>query len=151
MPLSKATSSKNKDEDDTEVQDIVSSCPGTSSTANTNVVAIPQRTLMQTNVRQYMPKKMGLSLQKSIDNTLMLLFTKDFQPFSVVEDIGFKKFVNALNPSYHLPSRKTISKSLLSAAYEETYNKTKTIIETIKSVTLTTDCWHLATPKTLWL
>lgn len=71
----------------------------------------------------------------------MLLFTRDFQPFSVVEDEGFKKFVSSLNPVYVLPSRKTLSCTLLPMQYEEIYNKCRQLTENIKSVVLTTDCW----------
>ncbi|KAG5858392.1 hypothetical protein JTB14_006425 [Gonioctena quinquepunctata] len=61
----------------------------------------------QTTVNAFLRKKMGVIARKNIDDNLMLLFTHDFQPFSVVEDYGFRKFVEALNPSYQLPSRKT--------------------------------------------
>ncbi|CAH1107048.1 unnamed protein product [Psylliodes chrysocephalus] len=67
----------------------------------------------QLTVTSFLKKKMGPSFRKKIDECLIiiiiLLFTHDFQPFSVVEYYGFKKFVSALNPSYELPSRKTIS------------------------------------------
>ena len=53
----------------------------------------------------------------------------------------FKCFVQALNPSYQLPSRKTISQSFLPAIYEEVHNDTKNVMENVVSVTLTTDCW----------
>lgn len=39
----------------------------------------------------------------------------DYQPFSIIEDKGFKQFVKALNPSCDLPSRHTISKTLIPA------------------------------------
>lgn len=71
----------------------------------------------------------------------MLLFTHDFQPFSVVEDYGFKKFVANLNPSYELPSRKTISNTLLPAIFEQTVYDTREDLSEAKAVTLTTDCW----------
>ncbi|CAH1979230.1 unnamed protein product [Acanthoscelides obtectus] len=77
----------------------------------------------------------------------MLLFTHDFQPFSIVEDFGFRKFVSALNPSYGLPNRKTITNTLLPAKYEEVYNNTKKELEGVDSVTLTTDCWTSSTTE----
>ncbi|CAB0019754.1 unnamed protein product, partial [Nesidiocoris tenuis] len=62
------------------------------------------------------PKQLAGSKKKKLDLLLLNLFTKDYQPFSIVEDFGFRKFVEELNPSYHLPNRKTISQSLLPAA-----------------------------------
>ncbi|VEN41952.1 unnamed protein product, partial [Callosobruchus maculatus] len=67
----------------------------------------------QMNVDSFLRKKMGVSAQRNINEELMLLFTHDLQPFSVVEDYGFRRFVGILNPSYQLPSRKTISNTLL--------------------------------------
>lgn len=36
---------------------------------------------------------MTFDIQKKIDEGLLILFTKDFQPFKVVDDEGFKNFV----------------------------------------------------------
>ncbi|CAH0562953.1 unnamed protein product [Brassicogethes aeneus] len=71
----------------------------------------------------------------------MLLITKEFQPFSVVEDYGFKKFVHALNPSYELPSRKKLLNTFLQASYEKTFLVCQTALNKVEAVTLTTDCW----------
>lgn len=59
--------------------------------------------------------KMSSRSKKSIDSDLLLMLTLDFQPFSIVEDKGFQKFVHALNPSYKLPTRQTVSKTLIPA------------------------------------
>ncbi|KAJ4425388.1 hypothetical protein ANN_28003 [Periplaneta americana] len=63
------------------------------------------------------------------------------QPFSIVEDEGFVEFVTGLNQSYKLPSRKTITKSLLPAAYETCYHRVATKLSSASTVCLTTDCW----------
>jgi hypothetical protein len=34
------------------------------------------------------------------------MITIDFQPFSIIEDMGFQAYSKALNPSYTQPSRK---------------------------------------------
>lgn len=41
------------------------------------------------------------------------MICKDFQPFSVVEDDGFKNFIKLLDPRYNLPSRTTLRDNLL--------------------------------------
>ncbi|KAF0742811.1 zinc finger BED domain-containing protein 4-like, partial [Aphis craccivora] len=76
--------------------------------------------------------------QTSVSN---YLFVKDFQPFKVVEDLGFKEFVKALNPSYELPNRNTISKVHILAMYEKCLGEMKELVSTIESACLTTDCW----------
>lgn len=63
--------------------------------------------------------------QTKIDEILMLLFTHDFQPSSIVEDYGFRRFVNILNPSYQLPARKTITNSFLPAQFKKISNRQK--------------------------
>lgn len=122
----------------TEVQD---SQPSTSTSQESVLQTQIKKTVKQTAVTSFMRKKMGVTARKIIDDNLMQLFTHDFQPLSVVEDKGFKNFINSLNPSYQLPSRKTISNVMLPALYEEVYNNTRKIIADVNSVTLTTDCW----------
>lgn len=99
---------------------------------------------VQSKMTVFLPKKkkkMSLCANKTITEKLLLLFIKDFQPFSIVEDEGFKQFIKALNPAYELPNRKTISRTLVPALYEEQYQKCRNVATDIKSVCLTTDCW----------
>lgn len=64
------------------------------------------------------------------------------QPFSVVDDMGFKEFVNLLNPGYKIPNRHAISKTLIPAAYEKCFNEVKEIISNdLQMACMTTDCW----------
>lgn len=49
--------------------------------------------------------------------------------------------VSGLNPNYHLPSRHTMSKTLVPKKYEQTLIKCKLIIFKAHRVCLTTDCW----------
>ncbi|KAJ3662475.1 hypothetical protein Zmor_006823 [Zophobas morio] len=67
----------------------------------------------QATMGSFLRKKMGSAACKKINDSLMLLFTKDMQPFSMLEDFGFRQYTAALNPSYKLPSRKTVTKSIL--------------------------------------
>lgn len=72
----------------------------------------------------------------------MKLFTKDPQPFSVVEVTVLKEFVNMSNPGYKLPNRHTISKTLIPAAYAKCVIVVKvTILNELDMACLTTDCW----------
>jgi len=56
----------------------------------------------QTAITSFVPKKMTFDVQKKIDEGLLKLFTKDFQPIKIVEYEGFKNFVKLLNPSYKI-------------------------------------------------
>lgn len=94
----------------------------------------------QISVSNYLPKKISIDAKKKLDQILLKLFTKDFQPFKIVEDSGFKEFVKALNPSYEPPNRNTISKVLIPAMYEKCLVEMKDLVSTIESACLTTDC-----------
>ncbi|GLV33258.1 hypothetical protein CBL_08426 [Carabus blaptoides fortunei] len=74
--------------------------------------------------------------KKQIDKNLVLLFILDIQPFSIVEDTGFKKFVSALNPAHQLPSIHTLSKTTIPALL-----RIKDIVSQGMKFCITTDCW----------
>ncbi|CAM4463254.1 unnamed protein product [Leuciscus chuanchicus] len=63
----------------------------------------------QTSISQYLPPVLTPLRQEKIDEELANMIATDFQPFSIVEDTGFKKYSQALNPSYIPPSRKALA------------------------------------------
>lgn len=65
--------------------------PSTSSTATGSTTKSIRR---QTSITAYVPKKVSSGVKKTIDRHLLGLFTFDFQPFSIVEDKGFVRFVS---------------------------------------------------------
>lgn len=96
----------------------------------------------QLSIATYIPKKMTVDMKKDIDQSLLNLFTKDYQPFKLVEDKGFKQFVKMLNPNYTLPNRHSISKQYIPALYEKRLREVKElVVQEAKHVCLTTDCW----------
>lgn len=54
---------------------------------------------------------------------------KDFQPFKIVEDEGFKNFVQELNPSYKIPNRHTLSKVHIPALYQKCLIEMKDLVK----------------------
>ncbi|KAK2579952.1 hypothetical protein KPH14_007632 [Odynerus spinipes] len=69
--------------------------------------------------------------KKKIDDLILSLVIDDLQPLTIVEDKGFVRLINFLDPKYKLPSRKTL-KAWLNAKYE---------LESIDKICLTTDTW----------
>jgi len=51
-------------------------------------------------------------MKKDIDQSLLNLFTKDYQPFKLVKDKGFKHFIKMLNPNYTLPNHHSSPNSI---------------------------------------
>ena len=68
------------------------------------------------------------------------MVVKDSQPFSIVDDCGFKEFVVLLVPTYTLPSRQAL-KNMVIHRYEEEKTKAKAVIQRVEAVSLTTDMW----------
>ncbi|XP_049769491.1 E3 SUMO-protein ligase ZBED1-like [Schistocerca cancellata] len=118
---------------------------GTSSVEEERAAPAPSMQQgVQSSVTLYLSKRIGVNQKRKIDGQLLQLFTKNFQPFSVVEDSGFRGFVRALNPGYELSSRKHISDVMLQAAYTAAKEKVVDKLSAAQTVCLTTDCWTSA-------
>lgn len=83
----------------------------------------------------------SIPLAKSLNTQLVKWITKGYHPFSVVDDVEFRKFTQMLNPGYLLPSRKTISNGLLRQIYNDCVQKVKKKFQDIEGVCLTVDSW----------
>ena len=68
------------------------------------------------------------------------MLAKDLQPASVVEDKGFIKFVNLLDPRYEIPSRRIIMR-MLPTKYDELKQRILRVLIQVKCMSLTTDLW----------
>ena len=103
----------------------------------------------QMSISTYIPKKLAVSDKNKIDEAIMKLFIWDLQPFTVVEDRGFRNLMNTCAPSYQIPSRKYFANTLLPAYYETKVNEMKeSIKKDAPSVCLTTDTWSSSTNET---
>ncbi|CAH1107496.1 unnamed protein product [Psylliodes chrysocephalus] len=60
---------------------------------------------------------------------------------SIVNDVGFKKFVNLLDPKYVLPSKTTLRDTIQKKLYLEGVTKLKDILKNIEFLAITSDCW----------
>jgi len=89
----------------------------------------------------FIPRPLSMNKSQKIDEQLGIMIAKEFQPFSVVENVEFRKFVNMLNPNYAIPSRKTVSKSIIPQLLEKTKQKVKTNLNNAKYIAFTTDGW----------
>lgn len=79
--------------------------------------------------------------QKMLTEKLTSMIVKDMQPFSVVENDGFRDFVNALDPRFNIPSRMTLSKNYLQNLYAGEIKKLKMDLAAAEYIALTTDGW----------
>lgn len=81
-------------------------------------------------------------IKKDIDRHIMNLFIYDMQPFSIVEDRGFRELILFAFPNYILPSRKYFVNNMLPSLYEGTKTEVKELLDSeMVSICLTTDMW----------
>lgn len=102
---------------------------------------LPAAAVSQRSLTHYFVKSLTAQGSKPLDNQLLRMICKEYQPFSLVEDPEFQKFVALLNPSYNLPSRKTLINRLLPAVYNEVLETVKVQVGQAKSICLTCDGW----------
>ncbi|KAM9824978.1 E3 SUMO-protein ligase ZBED1-like [Syngnathus typhle] len=81
--------------------------------------------------------------KQELDEALANMVVKDWQPFSVVDDCGFKALVASLDPAYVLPSRRALKKMVLEK-YEEERSKAEAAVRQAEAVSLTADTWSSA-------
>ena len=121
----------------------------TMSTASTFPAALtttqaavrPRRPQQQTSMGSFVTRPMDPLRQSKLDEALVKMIACDFQPFSVVEDKGFREYPKLLDPSYSLPGRKTISTKVLPMMFEKLRTEVMDKITSATAVCLTTDCW----------
>lgn len=94
------------------------------------------RSIFQTTL-----KMTAASNKKKIDKYLTMMIATDFQPYSIVEDKGFRKLVEVLNPGYTLPSRQKIRYDLMPELYLCAKSQLASMLDNIINVALTTDMW----------
>ena len=69
------------------------------------------------------------------------MIARDCQPYSVVEDAGFKSLVHVLEPRYHIPSRKYFRETVIPGIVKTIEAKIKTKLQGVNYISFTTDVW----------
>lgn len=80
--------------------------------------------------------------QIAITDKLITFVARDYQPFSLVESDNFRGVLNALNPSYNIPSARTL-KEKMEARYERILRDVKTFVNDSENTlcAVSTDLW----------
>lgn len=78
---------------------------------------------------------------EKIDEQLVRMIASGHYPFRLVEDEEFVKFVAMLCPQYKLPTRKTLSESLIPKMHTSCMERVKMEVEAAPAVCLATDGW----------
>ena len=72
---------------------------------------------------------------------VMEMIALDNQPFSLVEDLGFVRLLQLLEPRYSLPSRKYLVEKILPVVHDEVRLWAKSEIKGVTHFIFTTDAW----------
>lgn len=146
VPLKRPLLVNDDNIDDPSDPDVPASTSASVSTGSSRVVseaAGPSASNLpkQSAITQYISKPISLTKSKAIDLQITKFIVKHFHPFSLVEETEFRNLIKMLAPNYIVPSRKTISNSLLIQMYESVLEKVKTDLHDVSAVSLTTDGW----------
>ncbi|KAF7641461.1 hypothetical protein LDENG_00280640 [Lucifuga dentata] len=66
--------------------------------------------------------------KQELDDALVDMIVKDAQPYTIVEDVGFKELVHKLDPTYVLPTSQAV-KAMIQEKYEESKEKAKSDVQ----------------------
>lgn len=78
---------------------------------------------------------------KKITRAVGAFIAKDLQPFSVVEDVGFRHLIKTLDPRYVVPCRTHFSSVIIPGLYDQTRKAIENDLAQTQSLALTTDSW----------
>ena len=101
-----------------------------------------QASLKQSTLEGLAERKKPLSpnhpRMKELTYRLVVMIAIDLQPFSIVEDVGFRQLVAALEPRFSLPSQCYLSEVVIPAKVKHGITE---LLQSAKYISLTTDIW----------
>lgn len=109
--------------------------------ATTSTAYLRPHKKRQISIANFIQKPIPMSKSKMIDQQLVKMIVKEYHPFSVVEDVEFRNLIKMLCPTYVIPSRKTVTQSLMPQMFEMTVECVKDTLKNVEAVCLTTDGW----------
>ncbi|XP_060077513.1 E3 SUMO-protein ligase ZBED1-like [Ylistrum balloti] len=78
---------------------------------------------------------------KMITKSIAEFFVQDLRPFSVVENIGFRRMINTLEPQYTIPSRQHFTDKIIPEMYDKVKSELLGDLEKAEAVSVTSDGW----------
>ncbi|CAH0563164.1 unnamed protein product [Brassicogethes aeneus] len=79
--------------------------------------------------------------KSELHNCIVQMIVTDFQPLTLVENIGFLAYTKKLNPLYTPPSRKTFTNKIIPDLYNRERANVKKILDEVNHVAIKTDMW----------
>lgn len=85
--------------------------------------------------------KEGSDRKKHLDRLLIEMVTLDLQPLNLLDGNGFKKFINALDTKYALPTEQHLANTILPMIHSTEKDSLKLEILECSEVTIATEIW----------
>jgi hypothetical protein len=86
-------------------------------------------------------KPVSIEKNKQLDNQLVCSIAREYHPFNLVEDAEFRRSVQMLCPGNQIPSRKTLTNSLIPILHQTIIMKVKATLDVVTAVCSTADGW----------
>ncbi len=77
----------------------------------------------------------------AITRDICVFIAADMRPFSVVENLGFRRLLHTLEPRYTIPSRSHFTRTVVPTLYKEAKVKVVQTLKEAESIAITTDGW----------
>ena len=84
------------------------------------------------------------SRAQNIHTRIGEMIALDYQPFSVVEDVGFCRLLHAIEPKYNIPSRKYFTETVVPEIHDRIKKAVAKEIAAVRNMSFTTDIWSTA-------
>ncbi|XP_033213692.1 zinc finger BED domain-containing protein 4-like [Belonocnema kinseyi] len=78
---------------------------------------------------------------KELHYAIAEMIAVDNEPISFVEKAGFERLMSKTSPNYKVPCRKYFTKTILPDMYSRVKEVVKTMLSTVKWMSLTSDVW----------
>lgn len=102
----------------------------------------PQRLLTQPTLESTHAYSRDSGKAKAITKKVMEFIALDDQPFSVVEDVGFRRLLAHIDPRYTLPSRRHLVDVALPELHQAVHSHIDGLLkENVSSFSFTSDIW----------
>ena len=115
------------------------------SEKQSNVTPPPERKLPKgqtTLTRGFAsPLPHNIARAQEITRAIGYFIGKDLRPFSMVENEGFRLFMNTLEPRYRIPSRQHFSQVVVPKLYQEVRAHVVEVLRRADTVSMTTNGW----------
>ena len=85
--------------------------------------------------------KAGDKRREKITHLIAEMICTDMQPVSVVEDIGFRKLIQYLEPRYPMVTRKYLANNVLPELYEKQCTAIRSELRKVEHICFTIDFW----------